>query len=252
MKNRLFCKNIAIFSLVTLLVCFASISSSCRKANEDSQEDLNTIEEQILVLGDPFFSPAPENIKLFDCAGLSIATIIYTDQTGIDRQVKVALFEKEAPITCANFILLANSGHYNGTIIHRLVKDFVIQGGGYSTQLLDTGQIEIVAITSVEAIYGEFEDNGHLGNKDILHEPGVLSMARTDVKDSATDQFFICTGKSSHLDGKYAAFGKCIDSLSLYNVIELGKTKSTAVIPGMTDCVYPFILIKSIEVLIAE
>jgi len=115
-----------------------------------------------------------------------------------DKQIVIELYPDKAPNTVNNFISLVKSGYYDGLTFHRVVPDFVIQGGdpngdgsggpGYS-------------------IKGEFKSNGFTGN-DISHQPGVISMARTPSPDTAGSQFFICAGKyAASLDGDYAAFG---------------------------------------------
>ena len=107
------------------------------------------------------------------------------------------LYPDIAPNTVKNFISLIKKGFYDGLIFHRVINGFMIQGGcpdgngtggpGYS-------------------IRGEFAQNGFAN--DLKHEPGVLSMARTMVPDSAGSQFFIMHANAPHLDGDYAAFGK--------------------------------------------
>ena len=108
--------------------------------------------------------------------------------------ITVALDGKTAPITVNNFVKLAESGFYNGLTFHRIIKDFMMQGGAPKT-----------GSTAPEAIKGEFSENGV--ENPLLHVRGVISMARTSYKDSATSQFFIIQEDSDHLDGKYAAFG---------------------------------------------
>lgn len=129
--------------------------------------------------------------------------------------IKAELYPHLAPNTVNNFIELANNEFYNRLIIHRVVKDFVIQGGdpegsgiggpGYS-------------------IKGEFEENGF--RNDLKHEKGVLSMARSQQPDSAGSQFFIVTKDSPNLDKKYAAFGKVISGIEIVddiNSVEVDK-----------------------------
>lgn len=142
---------------------------------------------------------------------LPIATINIKDY----GTIKAELYPHLAPNTVNNFIELANNEFYNRLIIHRVVKDFVIQGGdpegsgiggpGYS-------------------IKGEFEENGF--RNDLKHEKGVLSMARSQQPDSAGSQFFIVTKDSPNLDKKYAAFGKVISGIEIVddiNSVEVDK-----------------------------
>lgn len=122
--------------------------------------------------------------------------------------MKAELYPEIAPNTVNNFLSLINKGFYNGVIFHRVIKGFMLQGGdpkgngtggpGYS-------------------IKGEFSSNGF--KNDLKHTPGVLSMARTMIPDSAGSQFFIMHQTSPHLDGDYAAFGKVIEGLDVVNKI---------------------------------
>ncbi|GAA0715135.1 peptidylprolyl isomerase [Paraclostridium ghonii] len=155
---------------------------------------------------------------------LPIAIIKVKDYGTIEAE----LYPHIAPNTVNNFIELANSKFYDGLIFHRVVKDFVIQGGdpegsgvggpGYS-------------------IKGEFDDNGF--ENDIKHEKGVLSMARSQQPDSAGSQFFIVTKEAPNLDKQYAAFGKVIkgmDVVDKINNVEVGnqdKPKKNVVIESI-------------------
>ena len=112
------------------------------------------------------------------------------------------LYPDKAPNTVNNFIALANSGFYDGLIFHRIIPGFMIQGGcPEGTGMGGPGY----------QIRGEFSDNGFERN-DIKHTPGVLSMARSMMPDSAGSQFFIMVGDAAHLDGQYAAFGKITEN----------------------------------------
>ena len=111
-----------------------------------------------------------------------------------------------APITASHFLDLVNSGFYNGLKFHRAQKNFMIQGGAGDKNS-----------PKVDPIVGEFFENGHINTLD--HDRGVISMARTGNPDSATSQFFICNGKSSHLDGKYAAFGYVVEGMEVVDSI---------------------------------
>lgn len=117
-------------------------------------------------------------------------------------QIKAELYPELAPNTVKNFISLANKGFYDGVIFHRVIPGFMIQGGDPDgTGMGGPGY----------AIRGEFASNGF--KNDLKHEAGVLSMARTQVKDSAGSQFFIMDGLAPHLDGDYAAFGKVVEGI---------------------------------------
>lgn len=118
------------------------------------------------------------------------------------EEIKVELYPTVAPNTVKNFISLVQKGFYNGTTFHRVIPQFMIQGGdpmgngsggpGYK-------------------IKGEFSKNDF--NNPIKHERGVLSMARTNAPDSAGSQFFIMVAAAPSLDGNYAAFGKVVSGM---------------------------------------
>ena len=113
-----------------------------------------------------------------------------------------------APITVANFEKLVKEGFYDGLIFHRVIAGFMIQGGDPT----GTGMGG-----SEEEIKGEFAMNDV--NNPIRHERGVISMARTQVPDSASSQFFICHADAFFLDGQYAAFGKVVDGIEVVDKI---------------------------------
>lgn len=122
--------------------------------------------------------------------------------------IKAELYPEIAPNTVNNFISLVNAGFYNGIIFHRVIRGFMLQGG--CPQGTGTGGPGY-------SIKGEFSQNGFTNN--LKHEPGVLSMARTMMPNSAGSQFFIMHEKSPHLDGAYAAFGKVIEGMDVVNTI---------------------------------
>ena len=119
------------------------------------------------------------------------------------------LYPDKAPATVENFLKLVDEDFFSGLIFHRVISGFMIQGGGYNE---DFGQKHTAAIK------GEFASNGFTGN-DIKHTRGVLSMARTMVKDSASSQFFIMHRNAPHLDGEYAAFGLVTDGIEVVDAI---------------------------------
>ena len=121
----------------------------------------------------------------------------------------VLLDATTAPKTVANFLKLVNEGFYDGLKFHRIIKDFMIQGGDPEGN--GSGG-------SDENIFGEFSSNGH--ENDISHKRGVISMARSDSPNSASSQFFICNADAStSLDGNYAAFGYVVEGLDVVDKI---------------------------------
>lgn len=132
-----------------------------------------------------------------------------------DDTMSFELYPDLAPITVNNFVTLAKEGFYDGLIFHRVVKDFVIQGGDPNGN--GTGGSE-------NNIKGEFVKNGV--QNDLHHKQGVISMARSSAYDSASSQFFIVTQDSDFLDGSYAAFGRLTDGLDVLLKIADVKTDS--------------------------
>lgn len=119
--------------------------------------------------------------------------------------IKVELDADAAPISVENFLKLAESGFYNGLKFHRIMEGFMMQGGNNGIP------------GSVEAIKGEFRENGV--NNPLSHTRGAISMARTEVMDSATSQFFIVHQDSLFLDGKYACFGYVTEGMEIVDAI---------------------------------
>lgn len=115
-------------------------------------------------------------------------------------KIVLELYYEMAPNTVVNFISLVSNQFYDGKVFHRAVPDFMIQGG--SSDGVGYGGPGY-------SIKGEFSENGFAQNT-LKHTSGVLSMARSGDPNSAGSQFFICDGDASHLDGKYAAFGKVV------------------------------------------
>ena len=122
--------------------------------------------------------------------------------------IKIELYPENAPNTAANFLSLAGKGFYDGLIFHRVIEGFMIQGGCPDGNGTGGPGYRIV---------GEFSDNGF--DNDIKHEPGVISMARSQSPNSAGSQFFIMHKNSPHLDGSYAAFGKVIEGMDIVDKI---------------------------------
>lgn len=168
--------------LLLTMVIIASLFTGCVKAVEAEEIDLTT----------------------YDYSHEPVATIEL--ETG--EIIKVSLFTKIAPNTVNNFITLAMDGFYDGTTFHRVMKDFMIQGG----DPLGTGNGG-----PGYSIKGEFNNNGFANG--LKHTRGVISMARTRDKDSAGSQFFIMHKDTASLDGDYASFGYVISGIEVVDQI---------------------------------
>lgn len=154
-----------------------------------------------------------------------------------EGDIKVELFENEAPISSKNFLDYAKSGFYAGTIFHRVIDGFMIQGGGFTS---DMKQKPTQAPIENEA------GNG------LKNEKYTLAMARTSDPNSATCQFFINTNNNGFLDRAesadgvgYAVFGKVVEGTAIVDLI--GKTP-TGVSGGMQDVPVNSIVIENVEI----
>jgi len=122
--------------------------------------------------------------------------------------ITVELDQKAAPITCANFVELAESGFYDGLTFHRIMAGFMMQGGDPNGN--GTGGSE-------NNIVGEFASNGYENN--LSHTKGAISMARSQDPNSASSQFFICHADSDFLDGEYAVFGYVTEGIDVVDAV---------------------------------
>ena len=190
-KKSLKLKVILVVALGVLAMSIAGCSNEKAKENVKEDNKPKQTEEKI------------------DEKDLPVVTIKVKDF----GTMKGVLYPNKAPNTVNNFIELANSGFYNNLTFHRVIKDFMIQGGDPDgTGMGGPGY----------SIKGEFTSNGF--DNDLKHTEGVLSMARSQSKDSGGSQFFVMTADAPHLDGDYAAFGKITEGLDVLHNIESVKT----------------------------
>lgn len=138
---------------------------------------------------------------------------IVTIQMAGGDSIRAELYPDIAPNTVNNFISLIQNGYYDGLTFHRIISGFMIQGGCPDGTGMGGPGYEIK---------GEFSMNGFENN--LKHTAGVLSMARSQMPDSAGSQFFIMHKDSPHLDGSYAAFGKVIEGMDVVNQIAETET----------------------------
>ncbi len=143
-------------------------------------------------------------------------SLTYYADIEIENQgtITVKLDQSAAPVTVSNFVNLARNGFYDGLTFHRIIEDFMMQGGdpngdgtGGNTDE-DGNEVNIV---------GEFTDNGY--ENSLSHTRGAISMARSSENDSASSQFFIVHEDSTHLDGQYAVFGYVTEGLDIVDSI---------------------------------
>ena len=164
--------------------------------------------------------------------------IILKNEFENGNEINVDLYEDVAPITVSNFISLIKNNYFDNTIFHRVISNFMIQGGGYVIEdnaIKEKGEIK--------PIKGEFKSNGV--KNDLKHELGTISMARTNVKDSATSQFFLCAAPCDYLDGEYAAFGMA-DEKGKKLIKEISDMPTGYLSPMFADFPYEVITIDKI------
>ena len=151
--------------------------------------------------------------------------------------IEIELYPDKAPVTVENFLRYAKEGYYDGTVFHRVIKGFMVQGGGFDADLKQKKTHEPVKNEA---------DNG-LGN-----EPGTIAMARTSDPHSATAQFFINTVNNKSLNFRskdtrgwgYTVFGKVISGMEVLQAIE--NTPTGAKAPFPTDVPKETVLIESV------
>lgn len=123
----------------------------------------------------------------------------------------LALFGDDAPITTQNFLTYVDEGFFDDLVFHRVIPDFMIQGGGYDVYLDHKAGHDPIDLEIVEGL---------------SHQPGVISMARAEAPKSATSEFFICVADDSPLDGDYAAFGATLSGYDVVEAISLVETRT--------------------------
>lgn len=143
----------------------------------------------------------------------------------------VGLYGEEAPITVANFLDYVNSGFYDQTVFHRVIADFMVQGGGFDTEL---NNLEANPPIELEIA------------PKLSHQPGVISMARTADPNSATSEFFICVADNSNLDEEYAAFGMVESG---YGIVEKISLVDTHTVGAYEDVPVEKVIIESVTLL---
>ncbi len=192
-----------IFYVLLMLLTILSITGCNKNDKKESEENEVNFKQDITIIKE-------ENNEILEgtIEGYTFkVTDEVTDRVRIQMEdgsvILIVLSNKQAPITIANFKKLVSEGFYDGLIFHRVIENFMIQGGdptgtGYSG--------------SDETIKGEFSANGV--ENDLSHTRGVISMARNGSDmNSASSQFFIVHQDSTYLDGQYASFGKVFAGL---------------------------------------
>ena len=196
-------KKLLCFLLITTLLLTSMLCVACSEKTSDNA--LATIEswQQTYTAG------------AFGIRSKSDPFVEFTLDTG--ESIRVELYPTVAPRSVQNFITYVTEGFYEGVAFHRILEGQMIQCGGFELQ----DDLYVHKDATHPAIKGEFKANGF--NNTLTHTRGVISMARTTAYDSATSQFFICSGSVPSWDGQYAAFGRVIDEESMTVVSRLEK-----------------------------
>jgi len=200
-----------VFKLALLLISLILIVG-CDDNKEEESEETSQVIEKISVSDDGEITEGKlEGYHFKETEEVTSRVKIQMENGGV---ILITLSNADTPITIANFQKLVKEKVYDGLIFHRVIKDFMIQGGdptgtGYGDDSLDT-------------IKGEFSSNGV--SNSLSHTRGVISMARSNDPDSASSQFFIVHADSTYLDGNYASFGKVFAGLDV--VDEIAKVET--------------------------
>jgi peptidyl-prolyl cis-trans isomerase B (cyclophilin B) len=184
------------------LSCYGIMQSTTKASREEGSMKITAALTGIMLLvsvGTVFAADAPTAPTKEELAKYATARATITTKFG---KIVVKFFPDLAPIHVKNFITLAESGLYNGTPFHRVIPNFMIQGGDPAGNGTGGPGYTIPA---------EFSSKKHV--------PGILSMARTSDPNSAGSQFFIMVGTSPSLDGKYSVFGEVVEGLDVVRKI---------------------------------
>lgn len=202
MKKKLWVRKLGIVLLSAVLLSSLLLLSSCKDDGVDSDFQ-STVKKS-------------DSVTNYVCLRVQYTDAVTSKLT--TGEILIELDPENAPITVKNFQDLVADGFYNGLTFHRIIENFMIQGGDPKGN--GTGGSE-------NTIKGEFSANGV--NNTISHKRGVISMARNAISyDSASSQFFIVHGTnvSSSLDGQYAAFGQVLSGMDVVDAI--AKQKANA------------------------
>lgn len=203
-------KVIYILFVSVLCICFVSCNKAEQQPLPPSNDGLGT--DEIGNIGELVNSKKVEDFELDESGDYAIVDI---ENYG---QIVLCLRPDIAPDTVENFKNLIKKSYYDGLLFHRVIKDFMIEGGEVNSDGV---------LSTTDMIYGEFTSNGFENN--LCHYRGVLSMSRANIPDSATGKFFILHKDARHLDGEYAAFGYVVAGMDVVDKIaecEVGENYS--------------------------
>lgn len=187
-----------LLAFFTVAVMMAASLTGCGKETETTTTTISDPASQSDAVND-----ANGDSDSADNANAEPAETV-SDDISDGKSFIITLYPEYAPLTCENFEKLVSENFYNGLTFHRVVEDFMAQGGDPAGN--GTGGSE-------NNVKGEFATNGV--ENTLSHQRGVISMARSSDPDSASSQFFICYTDCSFLDGSYAAFGEVTEGMEV-------------------------------------
>ncbi len=203
--------------MIVMLTLFVSEGCTQNKKTDQNKNESNPASEKVDKMSK---TPQKENGYL----------VVLETSLG---SIEIELNKEKAPITVENFLNYVMSGAYDGTVFHRVIDGFMIQGGGFTTDGKKKSTNPPIKLES---------------NNGLLNEVGTIAMARTNIPDSATNQFFINLKDNSFLNYSptspgYAVFGKVVKGMDIINNI---KRVKTSVKNGMKDWPVDDVLIKKV------
>lgn len=188
-------KTISIILTIAMILGCAFMFTSCGESTTSTSSKKSKSSDS---------SESP-NVSTADVEHHKIKFTIEENEQCKGGEFIIETYPEYAPETCKNFVKLVSEGFYDGLTFHRVVTDFMAQGGDPNGD--GTGG-------SPNTIHGEFSSNGFTQNT-LKHTRGIVSMARRNDNDSASSQFFICYKECDYLDGSYAAFGEVIEGMEV-------------------------------------
>ncbi len=206
---------------VILALAGATMSGCATTASTEAESDQMHANAPLDTSGDTeepaaVFEEETMHVSTVNVTGTETATIQTSKGT-----IKLAFYPADAPNTVASFIELADSGFYNGLKFHRVVPNFVAQGGDPLTRDLTVEQIRGGVGGAGTGGPGWTQKAEFNSRK---HETGTLAMARAQNVDSAGSQFYICLAPQPSLDGQYTVFGQVTEGMDVVMAIEVGDT----------------------------
>ena len=159
-----------------------------------------------------------------------------------DGDIVIELYAEKSPVTVANFLEYVDAGYYDGTVFHRVISNFMIQGGGFTTEMKEK--------PTRDPIVNESSNKLH-------NTRGTLAMARTSDPNSATAQFFINQRSNLRLDWTpgnegYAVFGEVIEGMQVVDIIALSETGAASVTTSRGPAVFQDVPVKPVVVISAS